>query len=549
MQLVYTDSLLSCDSIANLTVANTVDHKNTQLNLYLDLIQFNTHEKNEILSYILKNKEGLYLEIGTGGDPIAELLSNIPENNLATIIACDVDATVLQALLERHKNLLKYINPIQGPRLILQQLDATKMDYFQDNSLSGINASAVVHEIISYAGGLEGFNKFFSESFRVLKEGGVLVYRDPEGVVDKNKIVNLALINKSIKLFTHIFIPKFLDQDCSNLVKLGNKYCIYSKKDIVVHFYCKNSNDFLSMSYDEYFKIPSWQIDFSREYSISLPRGLCREIERHYLTYLHQCNPLLFVKCIPSLDSRSYYVNYFAQSTSEKFTNFMKKNNLDFSSSVIDFYAKKLLDATIEHNNKTIESGLYLQDISQDQFDLLKKLLDEYGFDANIYLAHITKNDYVLDYRIYGLLYDTIMNIFNEKSIDIDDTLHAQWLKREGEETYIYYSDDEIITKVAEISLLQNQKNEDFVLCPITAQHNFFVPRLCYKELLQSSLYSKDTLGFDIEINEGKRIIHFMKMPLAQAGEIYLEIIQTNPSRYKKLTEFVHQKLNKNGNW
>ncbi|MGZ6254924.1 MAG: hypothetical protein ACXWL5_02980 [Candidatus Chromulinivorax sp.] len=180
----------------------------------------------------------------------------------------------------------------------------------------------------------------------------------------------------------------------------------------------------------------------------------------------------------------------------------------------------------------------------------MKKLLDEYGFDANIYLAHVTKNDYVLDYRIYGLLYDTIMNIFNEKSIDIDDTLHAQWLKREGEETYIYYSDDEIITKVAEISLLQNQKNENFVLCPITAQNNFFVPRLCYKELLQSSLYySKDTLGFDIEINEGKRIIHFMKMPLAQAGEIYLEIIQTNPSRYEKLTEFVHQKLNKNGNW
>ncbi|MGZ6254923.1 MAG: hypothetical protein ACXWL5_02975 [Candidatus Chromulinivorax sp.] len=44
----------------------------------------------------------------------------------------------------------------------------------------------------------------------------------------------------------------------------------------------------------------------------------------------------------------------------------MKKNNLNFSSSVIDFYVKKRLDSTIENNNKTIESGLYLQDISQD---------------------------------------------------------------------------------------------------------------------------------------------------------------------------------------
>ena len=70
---------------------DVVDHKNMQLKLYLDAIQYNVQEKIGILPYILEKKSGIYLEIGTGGDPIAELMKNIPTDYNVEIIASDVD--------------------------------------------------------------------------------------------------------------------------------------------------------------------------------------------------------------------------------------------------------------------------------------------------------------------------------------------------------------------------------------------------------------------------------------------------------------------------
>ena len=318
-------------------IENKVDHKNSQLNLYLDLIKYNTHEKLGILPYILKNNEGIYLEVGTGGDPIADLLSKIPDATPITIIASDIDKNILESLPIRHPNHLKYLeNTKSGSKLILQQLDGTNMHCFQDNYLSGINASAVVHEIISYAGGLNGFNKFISESFRVLKEDGVLIYRDPEGVINKNELVQVKLNNQSIKSFCHIFLPKFLDTSYGKLAKSGNKSEKYSSIDIEITFYHKNSIISSKMTYDEYFKIASYNIDFSRDYIISLPRGLCRELERHYLTYLHQCNPLVFVSCMPTLDSNSYFINYLAHSTHFIFEEFLRKNYLTHTNGLIN---------------------------------------------------------------------------------------------------------------------------------------------------------------------------------------------------------------------
>src|SRR5438445_560663 len=89
--------------------ANPVGHKNMQLSLYLDLIKYNTQEKLGILPYILENPQGTYLEVGTGGDPIAKLLSNIPENISPTIVASDIDESILKLLPIRHPQLSKYL--------------------------------------------------------------------------------------------------------------------------------------------------------------------------------------------------------------------------------------------------------------------------------------------------------------------------------------------------------------------------------------------------------------------------------------------------------
>lgn len=68
-----------------------------------------------------------FLEIGTGGDPIAAMLEKIPQASRTKLIASDVDERVLQSLPMRHLLLKRYIGSEQGPCLYLQQLNAVDM--------------------------------------------------------------------------------------------------------------------------------------------------------------------------------------------------------------------------------------------------------------------------------------------------------------------------------------------------------------------------------------------------------------------------------------
>lgn len=528
----------------NTSVVNTVDHKNLQLNLYLDFIKYNTQEKLGILPYILAKPEGIYLEVGTGGDPIAELLSKIPDTVSPTIIASDIDENILKLLPIRHPQLNKYlISKRTGPQLKLQALDAQSMSCFDNNYLSGINISAVIHEIVSYAGGMQALDNFFAEAFRVLKQDGVIIYRDPESVTNMHELVHAQLKSPSIRLFVHIFLIKFLDDTCGKLAKSGRKYKKYNADDIRFTFYKKNEISSSSMSYKEYLQVRSYEIDFSRHYSLTLPRGLCREIERHYLTYLHQCNPLMYVKCLPSIDSNSYFVNYLAHSTGMLFDEFLHKNGLSMIDGTIALAAKRILDQTVANNMQSIEYGILLHFSSKHVERQLYSLLKTYGFEPNIHLIQIKEGECLLDYRIFGLLYDHISEeIFNTHNgpINTEDTIHAQWLRREGEETYIYHSDDELISKVAHISFAHNtQHNEPLILCPISPTLTKFIPRLCYDEILKNAFDINDMLGYPIEIKEGKRIIHFSKMPLKNALPIFEEIIKSNPDNYTSLQKWL----------
>lgn len=524
-------------------VVNIVDHKNLQLNLYLDLIKYNTHEKLGILPFILDKTTGNYLEVGTGGDPIAELLSKIPNNMSPTIIASDIDESILASLPCRHPQLKNFIdNKKSGPCLKLQQLDATNMRCFSDEYLDGINASAVVHEIVSYAGGLKALESFFKEAFRVLKKDGVLIYRDPESVTDKEELVYVNFKTPSIRLFTHIFIVKFLDTQNGRLSKAGRKNNLYNLNDIKFHIYRKNESQLSILSYDQYIKTRSYEIDFSRQYSLNIPRGLCREIERHYLTYLHQCNPLVYVKCIPHIDSDCYFVNFLAHSTQNVLDNFLGEQGLTCRGGSIEINTKRLLDEKICKITQPIEYGIPFHFASKYKERLIVSILQKYGFDPNFYIIPINNGDFLIDYRILSLLYDDIIDVLdcNNGPINKEDLVHAQYLKREGEETYIYYSDDELITNVAEATF---DITTGYLLCPISLEHNKFIPRLCYDEVLNDSMEIKNSLGYSVEIKEGKRIINFKKMYLIDAFIVLEDIINSNPEHYQKLRNFLNYKM------
>lgn len=544
--LIFAACFTRCDfgaeAISESKIFNSVEHKNLQLDLYLDLISYNSQEKIGILPYVLQNPEGVYLEIGTGGDPIAEMLDKIPEDFSVTFIASDIDEDVLKSLPNRHPELRKYIDNTKGPKLKLQKLNAVDMSIFKDGSLSGINASSVLHEIISYSGGFEGMEKFFKESFRTLKPEGVLVYRDPENVIDKESCVSVNLKNKSIRLFTHVFLYKFLDKRGSYLAKIGKKFVLYNTNDILFKIYKKNEPSAVNLTYDQYLEVPSYDIDFSRRYILTVPKGLYRELARHYITYLHQCNPLMFVKCIPDISSGRYTVNYLAHSTSGIFNNFLYKNNWQIEEGRISALEKNELDQEIDENSQVLEFGIPLHFVSKVKEAELRRLLKKYDLNPGNYIIALNNGDCLLDYRIFGMLYDEInKQIFDRFNGVIDKKMeeHAKWLKREGEEFYFYCSADELITKVLEITLAESDSDKDiqeiYVLCPLSETHNKFINRLCYTEILNSSLEVHDKLGYAVEVKDGKRIIHFCKKNLKEAISICKNIIGANPLEYQNL--------------
>jgi hypothetical protein len=311
-------------------------------------------------------------------------------------------------------------------------------------------------------------------------------------------------------------------------------------------FTCYKKNEIAAntFSYKEYLGLRSHEIDFSRQYIVQMPRGLCREIERHYLTYLHQCNPLMFVQCLPSINLNVYFVNYLAHSTASVLDNFLSNTGLTLINSTIDIGAKKVLDQSITDILQVLEYGILLHFDSRYKERQLHGLLKKYGFNPSLYIVQVREGECLLDYRIFGLLYDRIREIiFDDHNgpVNKQDVVHAEWLYREGGETYIYFSDDQLITKVAEISLSQwDNKGECLILCPVSASQNKFIPRLCYDVILKNSLDISDELGYPVEIKEGKRLIHFRKMTVFQAFKIYESIIKQSPGEYEYLQKFLN---------
>lgn len=546
--LLFALSLLDINTYCkNKDEANSVEHKNSQLNLYLDLIRYNCQEKIGILPYILGNSKGVYLEIGTGGDPIAKMLEEIPAKDDVTIIASDIDQDILNSLPVRHPKLQKYIDAKKGPKLQLQKINAINMGIIENGSLDGINASSVVHEIFSYEEGEKGLNNFFKEVSRTLKAGGVLVYRDPEGIKNKEKTVEVKLKSKSIRLFFHIFIYKFLDRKGSFLGRTGRKVQLYKPEEIIFHVYKKNETVPMNLTYDQYLATPSYDIDFYRDYKVTLPLGLYRELARHYLTYLHQCNPLVFVKCVPDVNSGLYVVNYFAHSALDKISNFLSQYKWEVIDGKINSEQKNKIEKKIYKNTRVLEFGVPLQFSSKIKETQLRSLLKKHDFAPGNHIISLDDGNCLLDYRLFGIFYDDITKqIFDDFNglVDKKDEVHAKWLKREAEEFYFYLSDDELISKVAQSTITEKKvKNEEktiFVLCPLSEKHNKFVHRICYTDILESSINVQDTLGYPIEVKDGKRVIHFCKMPLKEALSIYKKIIASDPEKYFELQRTVN---------
>ncbi len=332
---------------------------------------------------------------------------------------------------------------------------------------------------------------------------------------------------------------KFLDHDCSQLSQAGNKFLLYNQNDIQFTVYKKNELKPLLLTYQQYLDVPSYDIDFSRAYLISLPCGLYRELARHYITYLHACNPLKFVCCMPDISANLYTVNYLAHSTAKLFNHFLSEVNRVMIDVKIDQTTKNILDYELDSNTQVLEFGIPLHFDSKNKQYQLRSLIKQYGFDPGTHIVALNNGDCLLDYRVFGMLYNQISTLFDNFNgcINSKDQLHAQWLKREGEEFYFYHSADELIAEVLSITFNFSRQNslngEMYVLCPLSAEDNKFIDRLCYTEVLNNSLEVFDIFGYNIPIKDGNRVIHFGKMKISDALLVCEKIVQKDPLEYQ----------------
>lgn len=248
---------------------------------YLFAICGANEEKNALMVDALRNNElpiiddeVRILEIGPGsGESVRRLDSIIRESLLGypvRLVSLDLfDNDELTSKSPRVRVLEDCSHVVAGK--------AQKLP-FGNETFSGINISAVLHEVYSYGGGLREVRKALREITRVLIPNGVVCYRD---IFAPNRDFfghsDQLYLNPTWVAFLKHFLPDFLAQSATP----------YAKKQETIRFY-------QSIDGDEH--LCGWK-DLQTHLSVRMdaPLGLQREIQRHYLTlreFLVSCGAL-----------------------------------------------------------------------------------------------------------------------------------------------------------------------------------------------------------------------------------------------------------------
>jgi SAM-dependent methyltransferase len=559
--------LISFIPKANALNDSTVTHKNNNLHDYLNQISKEQEEKTRILSHIINNPHGTFLDIGTGGDSVATIVASLPKGSTATIIAADIDADILQAIPERHPELVPYLQDKEGkkidstqgrqditvdsqkkisekgPTLKLIPMNAANMTPMGDCSLDGISASALTHEIFSYVPTKTGLDQFFTEIARVLKPGGVFIYRDPRWDDNPHQDSLLIIKNSLAKIFTVLFLPRFLDRTFSSRINYQGecvKPALYEKAHIRFNFFHKHCTTTKKVTLDELLRIPTCTIDFSKNISLEAPRGLISEIQRHYILFLKN----IFITDI--IDKNFFDKEYvFLDEMGQEQREILEQVLLSYQIKTRKVPTNLSLFNKIIGEKKNlfelIHNGLLLPIKDKEEVELLCQNLYHKGIDTN--QLYITDNMLWIDAKLAALLYQGDNKSYLEHVADTTSTPYSvfEWLKREGEEFYFYKTTDEIITYVGQLTHhhLKGTPKEGYLLCPLDPTSIQHVTRNLYKSIVESHMAVIDINGNKQNILFDKNIIHFSLMKKEQALNVYKKIVNSSHVHYPKLKKWI----------
>ena len=275
---------------------NHISHKQEDTEKYLNDISCNLEEKTQITCYMKDNPDKTYLEMGAGGDSISHIFKCLPESYRGTLIASDLDKEILDAIPNRHPELKNNLLKDSKQKLILMPLDATQMRTIKDESLAGINASAIAHEVVSYIPPRTALSQLFLESARSLEKEGVFIYRDPMSQDDPSKINTLVINTPFANRFAILFLSRFLDRNFSHITNMEGSCAKpdFSYIELVRIITTFKNGSTEALSYQDFLATPTSDFDLSAPISIEAPRRLINELQRHYVLFAKDIYPQAF---------------------------------------------------------------------------------------------------------------------------------------------------------------------------------------------------------------------------------------------------------------
>ncbi len=465
--------------------SNQLSHKEHNLARYLKGIWNYALEKNQLLEHIIRQPEGIYVDIWPGSAGLPTFMTQLPNSPKLMIVACDLSYGVLQNIVLKN-NVAQFLPSGNAVKrndwltLSTKVCTATELP-FTDGTISGINMSAVFHKIFSYEG-IEWVEKAFQELQRVLEVGGKFIYRDGEQLDQPQEKVVLEVTESDMKQFINFFLPYFVMRD-----KKSRR--MQRASETSIEFFLAGIEKKQEMSLTDYLMIPTDQIDFEADYRVNCSARLAHEIKRHYITFLHHCG----------IDQEKQTANQIfgdqGHYLSVQWLQHLPKGSLKTRSYALRKYDKKV---RVDPKMLPFLSSVAFESVSS-------------------FIQWQTKKDRV-----------------------IINYLVSEWL-----ENYFFMTLDEFLCSIIKQTLILDHKETDqkkwLVLAPLSSEKNYYIERSSHKWILQKTCQINGYSG-DTSI-QGKRIIHFEKMSLEKAFITLSKIVLENPERYPKLKKLLSEIL------
>ncbi|KIE24612.1 hypothetical protein LK08_23600 [Streptomyces sp. MUSC 125] len=316
---------------------------------------------------------------------------------------------------------------------------AQDLDTILDRPVDIVAASALMHEVYSYGSGYRGIHEMMQTLPAVLKPGGHFAYRDV-------RTVSAATLHETVThTYTHRgwlqFVRMFTPQ--------------YLRDSL--HPYHHSGDDPTARQNSR--RIALENIDPRTSAVITGPIGLFREIQRHYITFRDYAWRSGALGFLPHLDGQ---------------------------------LSADWIDAAAGH--KRVHFTLTEAEwISPRQRALLKTVSEPYG------------DHYVTDGDIFDECTDAaIIELLTsaENGNEACAAVWREWIEREGHETYVYLTLNELLT---EFAISSAEANTDTVMMPRTPRDVVTPERAYYTRYLRNRLPNP--------LPDGKQLVLFTNIP------------------------------------